>query len=321
MPQGYNSQELDVPVYLVTGFLEAGKTQFIQDTIGSRKFDNGDNTLIIVCEEGEEDLDPTKARRSKLTCRVVEEEKDLTPELLQEWQRTIKPDRVLVEYNGMWMLKSFIEAMPDEWIIQQKFFFADSRTFMNYNANMRSLVFDKIKNSDLVIFNRYDRANDIMPYHKIVRAINRACSIVYEDPDGGMRYDEIEDPLPFDKNAAIINIEDRDYALWYQDMGEDMHSYDGKTVRFKAQVSMPPELGSGAMIVGRHMMNCCAADIQFAGLIAVKNTAPVSNGDWVILTATIKIKRNAVYQGLGPVLTVREVEPAEPPEEKVATFY
>ena len=221
----------------------------------------------------------------------------------------------------MWMQKTFVQAMPEDWIIQQKFFFADARTFQNFNANMRSLVFDKIKNSDLVIFNRYDRANDIMPYHKIVRAINRACSIVYEDPDGGMRYDEIEDPLPFDKNAAVINIEDRDYALWYQDMGEDMHSYDGKTVRFKAQVSMPPEIGSGAMIVGRHMMNCCAADIQFAGLIAVKNTAPVSNGDWITLTATIKIKRNAVYQGPGPVLTVREVEPAEPPEEKVATFY
>ena len=321
MPQGYNSPQTDVPVYLVTGFLEAGKTRFIQDTIGSRKFDNGDSTLIIVCEEGEEELDPTRARRSRLTCRTVEDEDDLTPELLSEWQRTVKPDRVLVEYNGMWLLKRFFECMPEEWIVQQKFFFADARTFINFNANMRSLVFDKIQNCDLVVFNRFNPSDDIMPFHKIVRAINRACTIVYEEPGGGMRYDEIEDPLPFDKNAPIIEIEDRDYALWYQDMGEDMRSYDGKTVRFKAEVSVRPELGSGAIIVGRPMMNCCAADIQFAGLLAVKNSTPVSNGNWVTITASIKIKRSTVYQGPGPVLTVKELVPAEPPEDKVATFY
>ena len=321
MPQGYNNQNQDVPVYLVTGFLEAGKTQFIQETISSRKFDSGETTLLIVCEEGEEEIDPTKMRRSKLICRTVEDEKDLTPELLEEWQKTIKPERVLVEYNGMWMQKTFMEAMPEEWIIQQKFFFADAHTFQNFNANMRSLVFDKIQGCDLVIFNRFNPPDDIMPYHKVVRAINRACNIVYEDPKGGIRYDEIEDPLPFDKEAPVIVIEDRDYALWYQDMGEDMRSYDGKTVRFKAQVSVRRELGADAIIVGRPMMNCCAADIQFAGLIAVKNKEPVKSGDWVILTASIKIKRNAVYQGPGPVLTVREITPTEPLADPVATFY
>ncbi len=321
MPQGYNTQNQDVPVYLVTGFLEAGKTQFIQETISSRKFDSGETTLLIVCEEGDEEIDPTKMRRSKLICRTVEDEKDLTTELLEEWQKTVKPERVLVEYNGMWMQKTFVNAMPEDWIIQQKFFFADARTFQNFNANMRSLVFDKIQGCDLVIFNRFNRADDIMPYHKIVRAINRACNIVYEEPGGGIRYDEIEDPLPFDKEAPVIVIEDRDYALWYQDMGEDMRSYEGKTVRFKAQVSVRKELGTDAIIVGRPMMNCCAADIQFAGLIAVKNKQPVKSGDWVILTASIKIKRNAVYQGPGPVLTIREITPTEPLEDPVATFY
>lgn len=316
-------REQDVPVYLFTGFLEAGKTQFVQGTLADRRFDTGERTLLIVCEEGEEEYDLSKIRRSKTSYKLIEDEEELTAEALLDWDKSFRPDRVMVEYNGMWMLDTLFQAMPQNWMIQQEFFFADARTFLNYNANMRQLCFDKLRSCDLVVFNRFDRSQDIMPYHKIVRAVNRATNIAYEDPKGKVKYDDIVDPLPFDKKAPVIEIDDRDYALWYQDLGEELKSYDGKTVKFKGKIITDKELEKGAVVVGRQMMNCCAADTTFAGLIATQ--APMEglkNGDWVVMTAGVKVGKHPGYGNRpGPVLTVQAVEPAQAPEEEVATFY
>lgn len=319
----YNSYNMgaSVPVYLITGFLEGGKTSFLQETIEDPQFDTGSKTLVISCEEGETELDVSKAKRSKTILRTLESEEELTADRLSRWDLNFAPDRVLVEYNGMWMGKTFLEAMPRNWVIQQKFFFADGRSFLSYNQNMRSLVFDKLQNCDMVVFNRFPKDEDVMPYHKIVRAVNRAAGIVYEDTAGGLRYDEIVDPLPFDKSAKVIDIADRDFAIWYQDLNEELRSYNGKTVRFKAQLSTPSDLGKGTFLAGRHMMNCCAADIAYAGLIATDSPTPVKNGEWVDLTATVKIKLHKAYGGVGPVLDVQRIAPAQPPEELVASFY
>ncbi|MBQ9412878.1 MAG: GTPase [Oscillospiraceae bacterium] len=314
----------DVPVYLFTGFLDAGKTKFIQETLEDRRFDTGERTLLLVCEEGEEEYDLNRLKRGKntTTLHLAEDEADLTPFLLNRLQDEIKPQRVVVEYNGMWMLDSLFQVMPPSWVVYQEFTFMDARSFMSYNANMRQLVFDKLKSCDLVVFNHFDHSDDVMPYHRIVRAANRGCSIAYEDETGKVNYDEIEDPLPFDKDAPVIDIADRDYALWYRDLSEELKSYDGKTVHFKAQLAEAPGLEAGTVVVGREMMNCCAADISFAGLIATKNPrGDIRGGDWVDLTASIKIRRHPGYSRPGPVLTVREIAPAEPPEDPVATFY
>lgn len=311
----------DVPVYFICGFLESGKTSFVQETLADPEFDTGMRTLVILCEDGEVECDPSVMRRSPVELRRLEDAERLTSTLLSEWDRRFRPDRVMVEYNGMWMKEKFYAAMPQDWVIQQEFFFAEGGSFMSCNANMRSLVFDKIKGCDLVVFNRFDQSQDVMPYHKIVRAINRGCTIIYEGRDGSLRYDEIQDPLPFDKQAPVIHIQDRDYAFWYQDLNEEMKSYQGKTVRFKARVALPSDLKAGEFVAGRHMMNCCAADISFAGLIAEGNSTPIQNGEWVELTAGITLKRHRAYGTVGPVLTVKSVEPASPPEEEVATFY
>ena len=323
MQEDLIQQQTDIPVYLFTGFLEAGKTKFVQETLEDKRFDTGEKTLLIVCEEGEEEYDLKRVRSGRaVTILNVEEEEDLTPVLLGRWDREIRPERVIVEYNGMWMLDTLFAAMPPRWMVYQEFSFADARSFMSYNANMRNLVYDKLKSCDLIVFNRFDKNEDIMPYHKIVRAANRGCNIAYEDLRGKVRYDEIEDPLPFDKNAKVVDIADRDYALWYRDLTEELKSYDGKTVHFKAQVAEADGLGDDTIIVGRQMMNCCAADTAFAGLIAIKNPrGDLSGGDWIDLTASIKVRKHPGYTRPGPVLTIKEIGTAEPPADPVATFY
>ncbi len=314
--------DLEIPVYLFTGFLESGKTKFIQGVLEDKTFGTDERTLLLVCEEGEEEYDPTRFRGRNTFMRTVENEEDLTEDFIRRLYAEKKFDRMVVEYNGMWMLDTLYRALPQQCVVYQEFMLADTTTFENYNANMRQLVYDKLRSCQLAVFNRFPKGMDCMPIHRIVRAVNRRCDIAYEDIDGNARYDDIEDPLPFDKNADIIEISDKDYALWYRDLSEALKSYDGKKLRYKAMVNRGKNMPDDTVVVGRPLMNCCAADTTFAGLVATDfpQNGP-ADGTWVTLTAQLKVRRHPLYGKAGPVLTVLDVTPAEAPENPVATFY
>lgn len=313
---------MDIPVYLFTGFLESGKTKFIQETLEDERFNSGENTLLIICEEGEEEYEPSSFSGKNVSIKMVDKKEDLTAEVLSAWQKETRSERVIVEYNGMWTLDAFYNAMPQKWAVYQEMMFADASTFVSYNANMRSLVVDKLKSAEIVIFNRYDSSIDKLPLHKIVRGISRRSAIVYEYKDGSTEEDDIEDPLPFDVNAPVIEIADTDYALWYRDMMEDTGKYNGKTVKFKGIIARDKKLGDSTFVAGRHVMTCCAEDVQYAGLIAECETPCMSlkTGDWIMITATVSVEKHKAYKGVGPVLRVKEYAATTEPAEKVVTF-
>ena len=316
------SKTKDVPVYLFTGFLEAGKTKFIQETLEDRRFCNGERTLLLVCEEGEEEYAPDQFADKSVFIRVVESQDQLTGENLSRWLRETRTERVVIEYNGMWMLDLLYSAMPEGWMVYQEFLFADATTFLSYNSNMRQLVYDKLKSCELVVFNRFNGSMDKMDYHKIVRAVSRRCDIAYEYVGGKVEYDDIQDPLPFDLNAPIVEIGDDDYAEWYRDMSEEPKKYEGKTVRFKCRALVRKKLPEKTFIVGRHVMTCCVEDIQFAGLVCQWEGADtVQDDSWMILTAKINFKFNRAYGKKGPVLTYVDSVLCQAPEQAVATFY
>ncbi len=313
----------DVPVYLFTGFLEGGKTKFIQETLEDRRFCNGEKTLLLVCEEGEEEYAPEQFATDTVQIRVVEDQKDLTRENLEKWLTETKSERVVVEYNGMWMLDVLYNAMPENWMVYQEFMFADSTTFLSYNSNMRQLVYDKLKSAELVVFNRFDeKTMDKMAFHKIVRGASRRADIAYEAKNGKVVYDDIEDPLPFDLNAPIVEIGDDDFALFYRDMADEPKKYDGKTVRFKCRCLVRKKLPANCFVVGRHVMTCCVEDIQFAALVCQWDKADtVKDDSWMILTAKVNFKFHRAYNRRGPVLSYISAESCEAPEQPVATFY
>ena len=316
------SKTKDVPVYLFTGFLEAGKTKFIQETLEDRRFCNGERTLLLVCEEGEEEYAPDQFADKSVFIRVVESQDQLTGENLSRWLRETRAERVVIEYNGMWMLDLLYSAMPEGWMVYQEFLFADATTFLSYNSNMRQLVYDKLKSCELVVFNRFNGTMDKMDYHKIVRAVSRRCDIAYEYVGGKVEYDDIQDPLPFDLNAPIVEIGDDDYAEWYRDMSEEPKKYEGKTVRFKCRALVRKKLPEKTFIVGRHVMTCCVEDIQFAGLVCQWEGADtVQDDSWMILTAKINFRFNRAYGKKGPVLTYVDSVLCQAPEQAVATFY
>ena len=316
------SKRQDVPVYLFTGFLEAGKTKFIQETLEDRRFCNGERTLLLVCEEGEEEYEPDQFADRRVYIRVVESQAELTQENLVKWLADVEGERVVVEYNGMWMLDALYNAMPETWMVYQEFMFADARSFVSYNANMRQLVYDKLKSCELVVFNRYAPTIDKMELHKIVRGVSRRADIAYEYAGGKVEYDDIEDPLPFDLNAPVIEIGDGDYALWYRDLSEEPAKYEGKTVRFKGKALQRRRLPPESFVVGRHVMTCCVEDIQFAGLVCQwEKASSLPDECWITLTARVNFKFNRAYGKKGPVLTYLSHERAIQPVQEVATFY
>lgn len=316
------SNRKDVPVYLFTGFLESGKTKFIQETLEDRRFCNGERTLLLVCEEGEEEYAPDQFADKNVFIRVINSQEELNAEPLKRFLDETKSARVVVEYNGMWLLDALYGAMPEGWMVYQEFMFADAGTFITYNANMRQLVYDKLKSCELVVFNRFNGSMDKMEFHKIVRAASRRADIAYEYVGGKVEYDDIVDPLPFDLNADIVEIGDDDYAEWYRDMSEEPKKYENKTVRFKCRALVRKKMPDHTFIVGRHVMTCCVEDIQFAGLVCQWDKADTVKDDtWIILTARINFKFNRAYSKKGPVLTYIDSTPCEAPEQPVATFY
>ncbi len=309
-------------VYLFTGFLEGGKTTIIQESLNDKNFNTGEKTLILLCEEGIEELDQSKFWINNVSIQVIEDESMLTKEHLLSITKGKKIDRIIIEYNGMWKLETLYKAFPDSWGIYQNMMFADANTFVNYNNNMRQLVFDKINDAEMVVLNRASDNINKEEIHKIIRGISRRAAIVYDYPDGHVEYDDIEDPLPFDLNADIIDISDEDYAIWYRDLSEDMPKYDEKTVKFKGIVANDPRLDKNQTVIGRHVMTCCVDDIQYAGLICVfKDSVKLKTRDWITVKGTIKIENNKLYRTKGPVLYVKSTEFAVPPKQEVATFY
>ncbi len=312
----------DFPVYLFTGFLESGKTRFIKETLEDSRFNGGERTLLLLCEEGELEYDTDLPSMENVFIEVIENESDLTPRVLDYLEKKHRAERAMVEYNGMWQISSFCDNMPEAWAIYQEFLFIDAGTFLNYNANMRGLVVDKLTTCELAVFNRFGAGMDKMEFHKIVRGVSRRTAIVYESPDGNVEYDDIEDPLPYDLDAPVIMVGDEDYALWYRDVSEEPKKYKGKTVECLGMAVVNPRFQAGSFAFGRKVMTCCVEDIQFASFLALCDPAHMpENKKWYRLRFEMEFKFHKLYGRRGPVLTVRSMEEAGPPEDPVATFY
>ena len=192
-------------MYVFTGFLESGKTKFIQETLEDERFNAGEKTLLLVFEEGEEEYDISTYPSQNVYIETLEYE-DLSEEKLEALRKKYHAERVIVELNGMHLAADFYLKTPDTWQIAQEVMFADANTFLSYNQNMRQLTVDKLAGAELVVFNRMAPGTDVMEYHKIARAVNRRINILYEYTDGTTKQDDIEDPLPFDINAPVVKL-------------------------------------------------------------------------------------------------------------------
>lgn len=310
---------MEIPVFLFTGFLESGKTTFIQETLEDERFNSGEKILLIVCEEGFTEFDMNKI--SNVVAEVVEKE-EFIPANLNMLANRHKPQRILIEYNGMWDMSYLYENIPSKWTIYQHMNFFDSNNALTYNANMRNLVSDKLMNCDMTVFNRMDDNRDVMELHKLVRALNRQCEIIYEYKDGSLKVDDIEDPLPFDINASVIEIEDKDFAIWYANLIEHPENYIGKKLSLKGVVAVDDSIGKNAFVIGRHVMTCCVEDIEYKCIVCLSDEKiNFKTKEWKKILAKVEFGMHNLYDCEGPLLRLISWEDTQKPEDEVATFY
>ena len=311
-------EEPNVMVYLMTGFLDSGKTQFLNFTLKQDYFQIDGKTLLILCEEGEEGYDPMEMLKYGVVIERVEDQEALTEEWLQEMDRKHEPERVVVEYNGMWKVSDFESLrLPKGWAIEQKLTTVDASTFQMYLTNLKPLFVEMVRNAELVLFNRCEDIKPLAGYRRSVKVVSPQAEVIFEDEKGEVE-NIFEDDVPYDLKAPVIEVAKEDYGIWYVDMMENPDRYKGKVVEFTAKVIKPRSFPSKVFLPGRMAMTCCADDTTFLGYVCRSPYAPkLKPGDWVKVRAKIGFANVSVYRGKGPVLEAEHIEAAQPIEELV----
>ena len=306
------------PVYMINGFLESGKTEFITFTLDQPYFQIKGKTLIILCEEGENEYDEKLLAKSKAVVELIEEEEDFTASKLIELEKKHKPERIIIEYNGMWNFKNV--KLPWHWKIEQQITTIDGSTFPMYYTNMRSLLAEMVRKSEMIIFNRCDGIEDLNVYKRNIKAVNPSADVIFEDSNGEI--DEIfEEDLPYDLNQEIIELDNQGYGIWYLDSMDHLERYIGKKLQFVAMVLKPEDFPEGYFVPGRMAMTCCADDMAFLGYACeFVGAGALKQKEWVKVTATVAKDYWEDYKGEGPVLHAISVEKTKAPKDEVISF-
>lgn len=299
----YELEDDMIPVFLINGFLEAGKTKFLQFTMSQEYFRAEGKTLLIVCEEGDTEYDEELLKETGTTAVYLEDFRQMTPDYLTELELLNNPERVLIEWNGMWNQDEL--KLPKDWAIYQQITILDGSTLNLYLANMKPLLGAMLRGSELVICNRCDGVSDevLTAYRRTIRAMCQKGQLVLEDEEGEIQQEMLEEDLPYDVNAPVIRIEPEDFGLWYFDCMDVPSRYEGKTVEFTGMVLKSPEFPKNYFVPGRMAMTCCEADMTFLGYVCKSREARnLETKQWVKVRARIEYEEWQDYGGVGPVL-------------------
>ena len=309
---------MDIPVYLVAGFLDGGKTNFINGILEDG-FAREDRTLLICCEEGEEEYDPRFL--DNVTVVTIDDEDDLKCSRLKELEKQHKPKQIIIEYNGMWQMERlFTDVLPANWVLYQIMSFVEAGTFEMYAKNMGQLMMEKVTNADLLVFNRCTDELKATLRGRNLRMVNRRADIYLEDNEGNNEPYLTGDECPFDLDQDVIDIPDDDFGVWYVDVMDHPDRYAGKMVHM-TMVMCHSRQYPGTHCPGRFAMVCCEDDIQFLGLVAKgMHLKDYKNHDWIEVTARMAVEPHAAYKGKGPVMHIISIGPTSKPDPEVVTF-
>lgn len=313
--------EIEIPIYLITGFLESGKTTFINFTVAQDYFQIDEPTLLITTEEGEVEYDEKELLKYNTVLEVVESQEQFTPEYLKKLKRRYNPERVILEYNPLWSVKKLEEMeMPRGWGIVQEIVTVDASCFQIYMQNMKSIFMEMSLHADMVMFNRCRPQDPLASFRRSIKVVNPACDVLFEDEEGEIS-NIFEDSMPYDLDADTIDIEDADYGIFYVDMEDHPERYRGKTVRFKGRVLKSENANAKFFVPGRMAMTCCADDTTFIGYICeFPKAKSLLMGQWVEVTAVVDWKYMEQYEGEGPVLIAKDIKSVQRPEVDLVYF-
>ncbi len=307
------------PVYVINGFLESGKTEFIRFTLDQPYFQVKGKTLLLLCEEGENEYDKKLLERSRTVVELIESEGDFNPSALSELEKKHKPERIIIEFNGMWNYKN--ATLPWNWKIEQQITIIDASTFPMYYTNMRSLLAEMIRKSEMIIFNRCDNVRDELGgYRRNIKAVNPSADVIFEDANGEIN-EIFEEDLPYDLNQEVIELDDQGFGIWYLDAMDHLERYIGKKLRFVGMVLKPENFPDNYFVPGRMAMTCCAEDMAFLGYACkFEGAGALRQREWVRVTALVAREYWEDYKGEGPILHAVSVEKTKAPKEEIISF-
>ncbi|MCR5203081.1 MAG: GTPase [Lachnospiraceae bacterium] len=321
------NRKKEMLIYVILGFLEAGKTSLIKDLLQQDLFDLKSKTLVLACEEGEEEYEPAFLAKVGASLAEVEEEDDFTAEGIKEHLKKYNPDRLVIEYNGMWRTTKVVEfyremseLLFDREVYIQVIDVVNDETFNLYMKNMPSLMTEHFKLAQLVIDNRCTvEKTKRLAVRGSVKGVNPRCQVSFESQDP-MFY-QMEDELPFNIKKEPIDVPFDEFGTWYTDMMEHTNNYEGKTVILRGMIQKMPGLKPGFAVFGRRVMTCCADDIQFIGFLAKYDKWDQFNDkDYVAITAKMEYAYRKEYGEKGPVFYLENAEKIEKPADDLAYF-
>lgn len=314
---------MDIPVYMITGFLESGKTSFILETLADKEFSRGEKTLVVACEEGEVEYDEKILKASNSVVEYIEDEEDFNPQNLDGLIKKHKPSRVMLEFNGMWSLRNMAMQAPKNWIFYQVFMFVDHTRYDVYMNNMRQLLSDNISIADIIVFNRCKKgAVDKKRIRRSVKALNPKIDFMFEYMDGSVEQGfQGDDEMPFDVKADPIDVVHDDFGLWYIDIMSNAPRYKNKNVRVRGMVFRASNIPKGYFVISRRAMTCCADDIQVVGvLVKSLDESKFKDGEWVEVCGKVISEKQAAYKGQGPVIAAQLIAPTEKADSELVYF-
>lgn len=309
----------DVPVYVLTGFIESGKTTFMERLLASPDFITGEKTIILLCENGIEEVKDQLLTFNNAQVIKVESEADFTEDLLIKIDKEYEPERIIIEYNCMWSFDKLLNMkLPIWWMLSQIVCLVDASTFKMYMNNLRMLMAEQYKNADLVIFNRCNKDLNKTAVRGSIKAVNKKAQIAFELENG--KIDDSLDELPFDIDAPVITIEEYDFALWYSDATSFPEKYQNKKIQLIGKVS-PQKCPNNFFVLGRRAMTCCENDISFLPVICRYNSTRLPNSDqWIQINGKVIINYLEKFEAYMPVIVVESFEEVAAPSDELLYF-
>ncbi|HIQ97021.1 MAG TPA: hypothetical protein IAB26_10715 [Candidatus Limivivens merdigallinarum] len=304
----------EVPIYICAGFLDSGKTCFVKETLMEQDFIEAGTTLLLQCEEGETEYEEAFLDKHDIKLLEVEKPEQLNLNFFKNCDKIYEPSQVVIEYNGTWEIGKILNAeFPETWKIDGIFATVDATTLTSYLNNMRKMFMEPLLQAELIVVNRCTDQTDRASFRRTVKASNPQVQLIFEHVNGDL-LDQGDDALPYDLSADFLDLHELDYGIWFMDSMENPQRYDGKTIRFLAQLYTGARLGKNEFIPGRFVMNCCEADARFFGhLCKFSQPIQVKKGSWYYVTVKLRYEYAKAYHQKGAVLYLQDIQPAKKP--------
>ncbi len=306
-------------VYFVNGFLEAGKTTLIKELIGKESFRISGKTLILLCEEGDIAYDEAELEEANAVVEIIEEEEDFNEDSIAALGKKHRPERVIVEFNGMWDRK-YLE-FPWYWNDIMEIAVFDASTFKLYSDNMRSLLAEQVRHAELVFFYKADEVREkLAAYARNIRAINSGASFAFRGAQGDIILDP-DESLPYDIRGNELILDDEGFVVMSMDAQERCEVYEGKRVRFTACAYQMRDGGDLEFVAGRRVMTCCEADMTFVGIICGYPKAyELDHREWVEISGIMRVRFDEEMQRNIPVCRVTELRKIQAPRNEIISL-